>query len=192
MSDKAWFHLSSHVNSQNTWYWMAENPHLHEQPPHDQKIGVWCAVSGMSTIGLIFFDSTVNTEVYMNIFDKFCAQATEEERQSFFFQQDGATCHTSQVSLQRVHEVFSEEQTVSKHLWQPRSPDLTTCDYFLWRHLKSTMYETNPHAIQELKDNISHAVAAIGVTSLCRVYLNMIRRARLCSDAAGGQFQHYL
>jgi hypothetical protein len=130
-------------------------------------------------------------EVYMNIFDEFCAQATEEERQSFFFQQDGTTRYTSQVSLQRVHEVFSEERTVSKNLWPPRSPDLTTCDYFLWGHLKSTVYETNPHTIQELKD-ITHAVAAIDVTILRQVYLNMIRRAQLCSDAAGGQFQHNL
>jgi hypothetical protein len=106
-----------------------------------KKIGIWCAVLGTRIIGPIFFDRTVNTEVYMNIFEEFCAQLTEEERQSFFFQQDGATCHTSRVSLQRVHDVFSEERTVSKNLWHPRSPDLTTCDFFLWGHLKSTVYE---------------------------------------------------
>jgi hypothetical protein len=156
---------------------------VHQQQLHDQKIGVWCAVLGTRIIEPIFFDRTVNTEVYMNIFEEFCAQLTEEERQSFLFQQDGATCHTSRVSLQRVHDVFSEERTVSKNLWPPRSPDLTTCDFFLWGHLKSTVYETNPHTIQELKDNISHAVAAIDITILYRVYLNMIRRAQLCIDA---------
>jgi hypothetical protein len=73
MSDEAWFHLSGHVNSQNTQYWAAEIPHLvHEQ--HDQKIGVLCAVSGAHIIGPIFFDRTVNTEVYVNIFEEFCAQ----------------------------------------------------------------------------------------------------------------------
>jgi hypothetical protein len=66
----------------------------------------------------------------MNIFDKFCVQATEEERQSFFFQQDGATCHTSHVSLQRVHEDFSEERTVGKNLCPPRSPDLNNLRLF--------------------------------------------------------------
>jgi len=50
---------------------------------------------------------------------------------------------------------------------------------FPWGHLKSTVYESNPHTIQELKDNISHAVAAITVTMLHPVYLNMIRRAQL-------------
>jgi hypothetical protein len=75
MSDEAWFHLSGHINSQNTRYCAAENPHLvHEQPLHDQNIGVWCAVLGTRIIGPIFFDKTVNTEVYMNIFEEFCAQ----------------------------------------------------------------------------------------------------------------------
>jgi hypothetical protein len=58
--------------------------------------------------------------------------------------------------------------------------------------LKSTVYESNPHTIQELKDNISHAVAAIKITILHRVYLKMIRRAQLCIDAGGIHFQHLL
>ena len=128
----------------------------------------------------------------MNIFEEFCAQLTEEERQRFFFQQDVATRHTSRVSLQRVHDVFSEEWTDSKNLWPPRSPNHTTSDYFLCRHLKSTVYESNPHTIQELKDNISHAVAAIKITMLHRVYLNMIRCAQLCTDTGGNHFQHLL
>jgi len=63
---------------------------------------------------------------------------------------------------------------------------------FLLGHLKSTVYESNPHTIQELKDNISHAVAAIKITMLHRVYLNMIRHAQLCIDAADNHFQHLL
>jgi hypothetical protein len=137
--------ISGYINLQYTWYWVAENPHLvHEQPLQDQKI-----------IGPIFFNRTVNMEVYLNIFEEFCAQLTEEERPRFFYQEDGATCHTSRVSLQRVHDIFSEEQTVSKNLWPPHSLDLTTCDYFLWGQLKCTVYESNPHTIQELKDTIS-------------------------------------
>ena len=48
--------------------------------------------------------------------------------------------------------------------------------------LKNYGKRINPHTIQELKDNISHAAAAIKITMLGRVYLNMIRRAQLCID----------
>ena len=44
---------------------------------------------------------------------------------------------------------------------------------FLSGHLKGKVYESNPHTIQELKD-ISHAAAAIKITMLHRLYLNMV------------------
>jgi hypothetical protein len=77
MTDEAWFHLSGYVNSQNSRYWATENPNeLHEQPLHDQKIGVWCGVSATRIIGPIFFDSTVNTDVYLAIWEEFYSQLT--------------------------------------------------------------------------------------------------------------------
>ena len=63
---------------------------------------------------------------------------------------------------------------------------------FLWGHLKTAVYESNLHTIQELKGNISHAVAAIKITMLHRVYLNTIRRAQLCIDAGVNHFQRLL
>jgi hypothetical protein len=62
---------------------------------------------------------------------------------------------------------------------------------FYWGHLYSTVYESSPHTIQELKDT-SRAVTASKITMLRRVYLNMIRRVQLCIDAGGNHFQHLL
>ena len=55
---------------------------------------------------------------------------------------------------------------------------------FLWGHLDSTVYKSNPHTIQELKDIISHAVAAITITTLHPVYHNMVTAQLLanCSN----------
>jgi hypothetical protein len=80
LSDKALFHLSGHVKSQNIRYWSAENPHnLHQVPLHDHKIGFWSAVSASRIIGPIYFDTTVNTDVYLQIFENFYSQLTENE-----------------------------------------------------------------------------------------------------------------
>jgi hypothetical protein len=55
-TDKAWFHLSGYVNSQNYRTWRTENPHNYtETPLHPQKIGVWCAISRRRIIGPLFF-----------------------------------------------------------------------------------------------------------------------------------------
>jgi hypothetical protein len=34
---------------------------------------------------------------------------------------------------------------ISKILWPPRSPDLSPPDFFLWGHLKDTVYSNHPH-----------------------------------------------
>jgi hypothetical protein len=49
--------------------------------------------------------------------------------------------------------------------------------------LKSTVYESNPHTIQELKDSISHAAAAIKIIVLHWAYLNMVT-ARLLTNCS--------
>jgi hypothetical protein len=55
------------VNSKNSLYWSAENSKLvHDLPLHDERIGVWCAVSAHKIIGPIFYDDKVNAAKYVN------------------------------------------------------------------------------------------------------------------------------
>jgi hypothetical protein len=193
MSDEAWFHLSGHVNSQNTRYWSAENPHnLHQVPLRDQKVGVWFAVSASRIIGPIFFDTTVNTDVYLQIFKTFYSKLTKNKRQQCFLLQYGATCHTSHHSLTSIHETFTEERAVSKGLWPPRSPDLSSCVLYLWGYLKGKVYENNPKRIDELKENIRRSIEVIDINVLRTVSLNVISRVKKFVEAQGGHFQHIL
>ncbi|GBP69149.1 hypothetical protein EVAR_47424_1 [Eumeta japonica] len=85
---------------------------------------------------------TVNSERYMEMLDEFFVP----ELQNFpgcnrrtWFQQDGATSHTSYRSLPRVREIFPGK-LISRRgdiNWPPRSPDLTPMDFFLWSYVKS-------------------------------------------------------
>jgi hypothetical protein len=53
---EAWFHLSGYINAQNNRYWSSINPRqVFEVPLHDQKIGVWCAITASRIVGPIFF-----------------------------------------------------------------------------------------------------------------------------------------
>ena len=97
----------------------------------------------------------MNSQVYVTeLLQPFIAQLMEEEREYACFLQDGATAHTSRFSMPYVHEAFGEESTVSTVLWLPRSPDLSTCDFYLLGNLKAKVYSNNPHTIEELKTNI--------------------------------------
>ncbi len=96
-TDEAWFHLSGYVNSQNTRVWATKNPHeFIESSLHPLKIGVWCAISRKRIIGPIFFENIINSQEYLRIIQEFISELDEEEINECYFQQDGASCHTSQ------------------------------------------------------------------------------------------------
>jgi len=59
-----------------------------------------------------------------------------------YFQQDGATSHTSHASMTEIQSFFGD-RLISKGLWPHRSLDLTPPDYFLWGYLKGRVYQTN-------------------------------------------------
>ncbi|GFG35962.1 hypothetical protein Cfor_02926, partial [Coptotermes formosanus] len=86
----------------------------------------------------------------------------------------------------------TEERTVSKGLWPPRSPDLSTCDFYVWGYLKGKVYKSNPHTLDELRKDIRSAVETIGVPVLRTVYPNMVTRAQRCIYSQGCRFQHLL
>jgi len=192
-SDEAWFHLSGYINSQNNRYWSTDNPHqVHEIPLHDQKIGVWCAISRTKIIGPIFFQDTVNSERYIaNILRPFFDQLTDYEKQNGTFQQDNATAHTAHASMAAIREVF-EDRIISRNRWPARSPDLNPCDFFLWGFLKAKVYENNPHTLDELRTNITNLIQAIPEQMLSNVYDNFIKRTECCIEENGHQFQHFL
>ena len=105
---------------------------------------------------------------------------------------------SSKMALQRIlhsfecHEAFRKERTVSTGLWPPRSPDLSICDFYLWGNLKGKVHSNNPHRIEGLKTNIFNEIAEITPNELAKVAGNMLKRAELCIQVHGEQFQHLL
>ena len=65
----------------------------------------------------------------------------------------------------------------------PRSPDLTSLDFFLWSHVKSEVYSVPIESINHLKSRIRQAIRWIDSSVLAKVWKNtkiilnhMIRR----------------
>ena len=115
----------------------------------------------------------------------------DEELPIGYFQQNGATSHTSHASIAEIQS-FSGDRVISKGLWPPRSPDLTPSDYFLWGYLKGRVYRNKPPTIDALKANITGEIEAVTADVLTRTFQNMARRVQFCLDANVGHFQHML
>jgi len=148
-------------------------------------------MSRQRIIGPIFFEETIKTAAYMEIFNTFVNQLDDEKLSGGYFQQDGATSHTSHASMAEI-QFFFGDQVISKGIWPPRSPDLTPSDYFLWGYLKGRGYQIKPRTIVALKANITVEIQAVTADVLARNFQNMARRVQSCLDGNVGQFQHML
>ena len=69
------------------------------------------------------------------VHNEFVDQLDDDELRNGYFEQDGATCHTSNESVTEI-EIFFDDWNISKALWPPRSPDLSPPDFFPVGRLK--------------------------------------------------------
>ncbi len=59
----------------------------------------------------------------------------EKDEQYAWFQQDGATAHVAENTVD-ILDKFFEDRIISEGRWPTRRPDLTPPDFFLWHILK--------------------------------------------------------
>ena len=69
-------------------------------------------------------------------------------------------CHSEHCK--RVNDHFSKHVSQAPHFgdapWPPRSPDLSTCIFFLWGYLKSRVYTHKPRMLNNLKEAICQEI----------------------------------
>ena len=76
----------------------------------------------------------------------------KEDTANIWFQQDGATCHTAEATLDVLCPVF-EDRFISRRadvVWPPRISDLTPLNYYLWCAVKDKCYADKPETIDAL------------------------------------------
>ena len=102
---------------------------------------------------------TGNSDRYRAILNKFLFTKIEaEDIGNILFQQDGATCHTAEATLNVLRTVF-EDCIISRRadvVWPPRS-----CDLIPLGAVKDKCYADKPETIDALKANIREAIGEI-------------------------------
>lgn len=196
-SDEAHFYLNGMVNKQNFRFYSEENPQLiKETCLHPQKVTVWAGLASWGIIGPYFFEdsrgaaTTINQAGYQTMLRDFLGPELKNHRgynRNTWFQQDGATPHTTKQSLAACNDLFPQ-QVISLRgniEWPPRSPDLSPLDFFLWGYLKDKVYINNPGTLDELKKNISEEMMQISKATLKRVVESFAKRLNECKSRNG-------
>ena len=88
----------------------------------------------------------------------FWSKVVREDYKNYYFQQDGASPHTSKKAQKYLRSKFGDK-FIDKKKWPPRSPDLNPFDYFLWGYLhKSRVYNPLPKNLDDLKANLEREI----------------------------------
>jgi hypothetical protein len=138
----------------------------------------------------LFFETSISAEAFQELVQQFIALLKVDER-NCWFQQDSATAHTAASTTVILHEFFGEN-VISKELWPPRSPGLTSPHFVLWSYLKDTVYRSNPRDLKQLRMNITHAIEEVNEGTLRKVARNMVKRVDKCIEMNGHHFERLL
>jgi len=129
----------------------------------------------------------VTSQRYTEMINEFLSPNLPPNSGTLWFQQDGATAHTVGISFAAFRRLFPQ-RVISRFgdvPWPPRSPDLTTPDFFLWAFLPST----RPTDLHALKENIREEIPKLLEETLQAVMRNFLTRVHLCIEEGGGHLK---
>ena len=118
----------------------------------------------------------------------------EEDIGNMWFQQDGATCHTVEATLDVLRSVF-EDRIISRRadvVWPPWSCDLTPLDYYLWSAVKDKCYADQPETTDALKNNIPEAIGEIELHTINNVLKNWSDHVGYCMARQGSHLNQII
>ena len=113
-----------------------------------------------------------------------------ENENEVCFQQDGAPRHFHANVRNFLGRTFIQRwigRRGSAPEFPPRSPDVTPLDFYLSGTLKNTVYATKPETLEEMRDQIEHAINDIPLATIQTACRSVRRR---CWEFTGGYFEH--
>lgn len=187
-------------NRHNCHYWSDENPHWVRLIDHQHRwsLNVWCGIADSRIIGPHFFEETLNGERYLQFLQRDLFGLFEDvpyaTRLNMWFQQDGAPPHYARSVRNFLDERFPQKWIGrgGPVLWPPRSPDLTSPDFFLWGYVKDVVFREPPTDRENMKDRIRAACRAITPAMVEATVRNFEKRVNLCIQENGRHFEHLI
>ena len=107
-----------------------------------------------------------------------------------YVQQDGAPSHYAKKVKDYLNQLFLDRWIGRRGplKWAARSPDLTPCDFFLWRFLKSKVFFTRPQNLEEL-EQIRASCGLVTQDLLQKVRQECVKRWLKCLEIGGSHVE---
>lgn len=198
-TDEATFTSSGEINSHNSHYWSANNPHWMVEIDTQNKfcVNVWCGIIKDKIIVFIF-EETLNGERYLEFLSNDLGSLLDEVpleiRTCMWLQHDGCPAHYALNVREYLDSHFHNKWIGRGSLfpWPPRSPDLTPLDFYLWGRLKEIVYHNRPTTRDDMILRIRNAIASITTAEIKNAVYGIKRRLQSCIYNDGGHFEHSL
>ena len=154
--DEKWFQLDQHPNRQNVRYWAFSKPSAEDivldiKSQSVKKIMAFViVVDGQCVLYWHEEDGKpvpVNTDRYLEAVSEVLEELPLGPLQNrYWWQQDGASCHTSKKTMAKLREIFGE-RIISRFAnvnWPSHSPDLNPLDFSFWGQAMNKVWEAKP------------------------------------------------
>ena len=154
--DEKWFQLNQHPNRQNVRYWSVGKPEMEDilldiKSQSVKKIMAFViVVDGQCVLYWHEEDGKpvpVNTDRYLEAVSEVLEELPLGPLQNrYWWQQDGASCHTSKKTMAKLREIFGE-RIISRFAnvnWPSHSPDLNPLDFSFWGQAMNKVWEAKP------------------------------------------------
>lgn len=204
-TDESTFTRNGMWNRRNAHIWAEGNPRASQETGHQVRwsVNVWGGIYNDRILGPVFLPHRMDGASYLDFLNNGLVDIIDRtiplaDYHRMWFQQDGAPPHVSRPVRQRLEELFHDRWIgrMGPNEWPPRSPDLTPLDFFLWGYVKERVFNRPCDSQEEMKRRILDVFRKLreegGPEMLARVHEETLRRAELCVDLDGAQFEPHL
>lgn len=201
-TDEACFTRDGCFNSRNSHVWSEDNPRETHQRGYQQRfsVNVWCGIVHDHIIGPHIFPDRLTGHLYREFLEDTLPLLLEDVplniRHGMWYMHDGAPPHFSREARDYLDTAFPGLWIGNGGpiRWPPRSPDLNPLDFFLWGHVKNTVFATPVLTQENLVARVHAACNSVRDIPdvFQRVRASMLHRCNLCIEVEGRHFEQLL
>ena len=198
-SDEKKFEERTRPNRQNERYWGQVDPMVVDKNRVQGGRSLICwtgLINGKVIIHWFEEKTTVNQHNYLEMLKEVVWPKVRSvaRARGYYFQQDGAPPHTTQMVRDWLATKFGDRVISHKtdRPWPPGSPDLSPLDYWFWSMCLAELRRCPPSSMEELREIVTAYALSLSPEEISKAVNHLRVRAEVCIGENGDNFEHLL